>query len=454
MGLTTFSTGLSGLASNSQGLNVVGNNLANLNTVGFKASNISFSEVLGQSFSTLGTNASGNKMHIGFGSQVSAVRPIFSQGSAQTTNNPLDVAIQGKGFLVLSDGGARYFTRAGNMHLDSEGNLIAENGFAVQGYGRNAAGEIDKNLGVNNVKIPSGLAEPMATTEFEFAMNLDADAPDATQFTASVPLYDSLGKPHVATITLQKAITGGVTPVTRWRFDVTIPRNEIAGVPASNTERFSLITGAVAANPPAAGTLLFDNSGKLTSAYIGADPAAPPTLANLQIPPAGVTVPALSSGATLSASGIMWKLINDNSSPNVTAFANSSEVTFSNQNGAAAGTLNNLTIQDDGTLAAAFSNGKTINVAQIVLAQFSNVDGLLAKGNGLFAESSASGSSFFGAPGEGGRGSLLSGALEQSNVDLATELTNIITFQRGYQASARIISATDQIMQEAMNLMQ
>src|SRR3990170_3959524 len=118
MGLTTFSTGLSGLTTSSQGLNVIGNNLANLNTVGFKASNISFTDVLGQTFATAGTDKSGNIAHVGLGAQVGSVRQVFTQGSVQATNNPLDVMIQGKGFLVVKNGSGQSYTRAGNLHLD------------------------------------------------------------------------------------------------------------------------------------------------------------------------------------------------------------------------------------------------------------------------------------------------------------------------------------------------
>src|SRR5204862_1882222 len=132
MGLNTFSTSLSGLDSSTMGLNVVGNNLANLNTVGFKESDVSFSEVLGQQFSTPG----GNMNHIGLGSQVQAVRAEFSQGGVQTSNNPLDVAIQGQGMLVLSDKGTRQYTRVGNMHLDAGGNLVSGAGSNIQGYSR------------------------------------------------------------------------------------------------------------------------------------------------------------------------------------------------------------------------------------------------------------------------------------------------------------------------------
>jgi flagellar hook protein FlgE len=454
MGLTTFSAALSGLSTNSQGLNVVGNNLANLNTVGFKASNISFTDVLGQTFSTAGTPESGRTMQIGLGAQVGSVRQSMTQGSIQTTNNPLDVAIQGKGFLVAKNSDGQFYTRAGNMHLDANGFLVTDNGSQIQGYTRNATtGAIDTNLGMSSIQLPSGIDNPVATSQFELAMNLDANAADKTQFSTPIQVYDSLGKAHTATLTLQKEITTGATPTTRWHFDVTIPNNEIAGVAASDTSQYSLITGGVVTGAPAAGALVFDNSGKLVSAYTGADPATPPPLADLTIPPTGVTMPAMAGGGTLSSS-VSWKLLGDGSSPDITGFASTSAVTASTQNGAASGTLSNVFIGTDGTINAIFSNGKTSQVAQLALAQFSNVDGLVSQGGGFYAETLASGSAFFGAPGEGGRGQTLGGSLEQSNVDMATELTKIITFQRGYQANARMITVTDQLMQETMNLRQ
>src|SRR5207237_5399991 len=148
------STGLSGLATNSQALNVVGNNLANLNTVGYKTSDISFTDILGQTFSTPGTAKSGNTMEIGLGAQVGAVRQLFTQGSLQTTNNPLDVAIQGKGFLVVKNGQGQFYTRAGNLHLDADGNLVTAGGANVQGYTLNAPpGQIDPQRALKHIKV-------------------------------------------------------------------------------------------------------------------------------------------------------------------------------------------------------------------------------------------------------------------------------------------------------------
>jgi flagellar hook protein FlgE len=454
MSLTTFSTGLSGLNTSSEALNVVGNNLANLNTAGYKASSISFSDVLGAQFTTPGTAASGNTASIGLGAQVSSVRANFGQGSLQTTNNPLDVAIQGAGFLIVNNSQGQFYTRAGNLQLDANGNLVTQAGANVQGYLQNpATGQIDQTV-LASIKIPSGLNNPVATSNFNIGMNLDAGAAKGTLFTTAIQVYDSLGKAHIATLSFAKDVSAGSSPTALWRFDITIPNNEVAGVASSNTQQYSLLQGKVATTPPAAGALAFDSTGKLSSAYFGPDPSTLPPLANLSIPPTGVTLPQLADGATLNSTGIQWTLLNSNGTPNITGFSSASAISASSQNGAAAGSLNSLSIQSDGTISAVFSNGTTTNVGQVALARFSNVGGLVDLGSGLFQPTVGSGTPFIGAPGQGGRGTLNGGSLEQSNVDLATELTKIITFQRGYQASAKIITATDQIMQDTINMKQ
>jgi flagellar hook protein FlgE len=452
MNLTTFTTALSGMNANAQGLSVVGNNLANLNTVGFKSSNISFVDVLGEAFAT-GSAGSGN-VNLGLGTQVGSVRANFMAGSVQTTNNPLDVAIQGKGMLVLNGAEGKFYSRAGNLHLEIN-NLVADNGMAVQGYVRNPnTGQVDSNLGLQNIHLPSGLESPVKTSEVELTMNLNANAADATQFSTSFQVYDSIGTAHMAKLTLEKEGTTGTPPLTKWKFDVTIPEKEVAGADPLSTNSYSLITGDVpTASSPTAGTLVFDGSGKLTSAYMGTDPGTLPALDNITFPPSGVTMPTMAGGGALSSS-LAWKLVSADGTSPVTAFASPSDVTFSGQNGAAAGKLNNMTVLSDGTISAVFTNGKTVNFAQIVLAQFGNIDGLEPAGGGLYRESVASGSSFVGTPGDGGRGRLIGGALEQSNVDLATELTKIITFQRGYQANAKLITTTDQIIQQTIQMVQ
>jgi flagellar hook protein FlgE len=448
MSLSSFSTALSGLNANTEGLSVVGNNIANLNTVGFKESDISFSEVLNEQVATGGGASSVN---VGLGTQVQSVTPNFSDGGIQTTNNPLDVAIQGKGFLVVNDKGTQLYTRAGNLHLDANNNLVADNGMNIQGYVLNPSTQlVDPNLGLQNIQLPTGVENPVQTSNFSLSMNLDASAANGTQFTTSVQLYDSTGVSHVATLSLQKQITTGTPPVTQWNFDITIPAKDTA---AGGTGNISLLTGTTASSTPNAGSLVFDNSGNLTSAYIGSAPSTLPALANLTIPPTGVTLPAMTNGAALN-SKMTWQLLTPTGSPSVTGFADSSSVSASTQNGAAPGSLSNIAINADGTISASFTNGKTISFAQIALAQFGNVGGLAPVNGGLYTQTPASGSAVIGAPGTGGAGGLVGGALEQSNVDLATELTKILTFQRGYQANAKVITATDQLTQTTIQMLQ
>ena len=448
MGFNTFSMALSGLSTNTQGLNVVGNNVANINTVGYKMSNITFTDVLGASVAGAGTASGGN---VGMGARVGSVAAAFTQGGLETTNRPTDVAIQGSGFFAVSDGTARLYTRAGNFQVDGDGNLMTSTGHFIQGYGKDpVTGIIDTAGGLSNVKIPKTTGNSNPTSNFELTFNLDNAAAVGTGFSTTVQIYDSVGQVHLASVDFVKdAVTATETS---WKFDITIPHKKFTGVAQTSTDKFSLITGAIAAASPAAGTLVFDSNGKLKSVYTGATPATLPPVANLKLPPAGVTIPAFSNSATLSASGVNWKLIPDTGDYNATGLAAPSILTFSNQDGVPPGEMNSLTIQADGTIAGIFTNGSTVEVAKIAIAMFSNENGLISRGSGLFAETPASGSSLVGTPGDGGRGQLFGGALELSNVDLATEFTKMITFQRGYQANARMMTLTDQILQETVNL--
>ena len=450
MGLTTFSTALSGLTANTMGLNVVGNNLANMNTVGYKVSNVSFTDVLGQTFNGPGTSKSGSSFNVGLGTQTGRVSKNFSQGGLEATGKATDVAIQGDGFFVVNDGAGNFYTRAGNFQVDADGNLVNSAGLAVQGYLRNPqTGLIDRNSGLRDITMPTGLGNSTATSLMEFAINLDAGAPVGTQFATTVPMYDSLGDVHLATVSFQKDSIGADS---RWKFDITIPHKDLDGIAATSTDDFSLITGAIATKPPAAGALVFDSTGNLKSSYTGPDPAVLPPAVNLTIPPGAVVIPLMANGANLAENGIQWKLLGGNGESNLTSFASTSVVTFNSQNGVPPGSMSSLVVQSDGTVQGVFSNGLTQAVAQIGLGKFTNPNGLISRGGGLFSESTASGTVLLVQPGESGTGRLAGGTLEQSNVDLAAEFTKIITFQRGYQANARIITTTDQILQETMDL--
>ena len=451
MDLDTLTVGLSGLNANSAGLDLIGNNLANLNTVGYKESQISFSDVLGQTFST----GSSQGVDLGMGVQVSGTQTDFSQGSIQSTGNPLDVAIQGNGFLVENSNGGTAYTRDGQLQLDQNNNLVSESGANVQGYTTNpTTGQIDPNLGLQNIQIPASTPATV-TSQIQATMNLDAGSPAGTQFSTSFQIYDSLGTAHPATLTLQSAGTAGTPPTTTWNYDLTIPKSDIAGSTSSTTGNYSLVTGATALASPNSGGLVFNSNGTMTSAYIGATaPTTLPALGNLKFPPTGTTMPSLADGATLSPNITLNLVSGTNNAPLVTGSNSASAVTASSQNGAAAGTMSSVAVNADGTIAATYTNGQTVDVAQIAVAQFPDVEGLTSQGGGLYSSSVLSGAATIGAPGAAGAGNLVGGALEQSNVDLASELTQIITYQRGYEANAKTISTTDQLLMDALNLIQ
>src|SRR5579862_3005651 len=209
MSLSTFSTGLSGLTTSSAALDVVGNNLANLNTIGYKSQDISFSDILGQQFGTPGTATSGNTASIGLGAQVSSVATDFSQGTITTTGNPLDVAIQGDGFLVVDNSQGQFYTRDGELQVDANGNLVTQSGANVQGYGVDPkTGQINTNS-LQSITIPSNLTSPTSTSNFNIAMNLHSNAPAGTDFTTQVQIFDSLGNPLTATLTCEKQASAG-----------------------------------------------------------------------------------------------------------------------------------------------------------------------------------------------------------------------------------------------------
>ena len=322
MAFTTFSTALSGLGTNTQGLNVVGNNLANLNTVAFKTVNISFLDVLGESL------AGGQ---IGLGARIDRVAAVFNQGGLETTNNPTDVAIQGPGFFVVSDGVNQLYTRAGNFHLDKDGQLVNPTGKEVQGYAKDpVTGIIDINSKLRTIKVPSTTGNLKATSEFELVFNLNGADAVGSVFSTTLQLYDSLGDAHLATVDFVKdSVTATQTD---WKFDMTIAENELIGFPPTSTNRISLFTGAVATTPPAEGTLVFDNQGKLTSVYLGATPPPPlPAVANVTVPPTAVTIPAFNNSAILDPAGISWNLLDINGDLNATGLSSPSNVTFTKQ---------------------------------------------------------------------------------------------------------------------------
>ena len=419
---TSFSAALTGLDAAQVGVDTVGTNLANLNTTGYKASVVSFYDLVAQNLGL------GNGSSVGLGTGQPLVMPNFSQGAIQTTNGALDGAIQGDGFFVVQDPstGATEYTRAGNFQVDANGNLVTSTGQFVQGWTQ-SGGVLNTTGAITDITIPSGaLQPPVATANMSIDMNLDASAtvgaPNGT-FSTPVTVYDSLGTSHVLTFTF--TLTGANT----WDYAVTIPGADVTAGKA----------GTPYAIPNATGTLTFGGNGVLTAPTIAKNPLA-------------IAIPGLTDGANNLA--VNWSLYNSDGTPKISQFATPTAVATESQDGTAAAQLTHISLSNGGEILAQYSNGQQLAVAQLALASIRNPDSLTSVGDNNFVVSAKTAAPAVGAPNTGGRGNVLSGALESSTVDIAQQFTNLITFQRSYEASAKVITTTDTLTQDTINLIQ
>jgi flagellar hook protein FlgE len=420
MAVGSFSAGLSGLNANGAYLSVIGNNLANINTVGFKASSVTFQDLVSQ---TVG-GSSVNPMQVGLGVTTGAISPVFSQGAIENTREATNVAIQGNGFFVVRGSGGNSYTRAGNFTFNSEGKLVTPDGQFVQGYTQiNATtGAIVTTGQTADITVPPGvLRAPQATSSFFTQANLSSAAATGDTHTTAVQIYDSLGAPHVATITYTKQAAAGT-----WNYAVTVPGADITGGTAGTP--FSVGTGSV----------VFNASGVLTT--VNGAAAADVT----------ITTPTWRNGA--AASSLRWDLVDANGAASLTGYVADSTNSSISQNGSAPGQIDNISIAADGTIMATFGAGQTVAIAQLALATFNNPKGLLKLGSSRYGESQAAGIANVGVAGAGGRGTLIGSALEGSNVDIAQEFTNMILAQRGYQANSKTITVSDELLVETLAL--
>jgi flagellar hook protein FlgE len=413
-----FFVGLSGLTANSMGIKNVGNNLANTNTIGFKFSNLFFEE--------LRTGAATEGASSGQGVAPYSTQEVWTQGNLGQSQVPTDMAIRGSGFFVVSDGGtSQFYTRAGNFLVDSQGRLITQTGHHVMGYPV-IDGEIDVNASLTTLDVtPGQVLRARATSELTFITNLNSETPSSSvsperaRFSTSTVIYDSLGTPHTITVTFTRTDLG-------WDYDMTIPAVNVGGSES---------------DPPAsiqAGSLTFDENGHLTS---------PP--ANIE----DITITGLATGAADLV--FKWRLYDEtDSSSLLTQYNLESSTSETYQDGNAPGTLSGVLVREDGIIEGLFSNGETSPLGQVVLSSFTNPQGLVPIGSNLFARTSQSGEPTLGAPGTGGRGRLQGNAVEMSNVDMAEEFIKLIMFQRGYQANSRVITTSDQVTLEALQLKQ
>jgi flagellar hook protein FlgE len=409
----SFSTALSGLAANNTALDVVGNNLANLNTTGFKADSILFKDIMGQT--------SGSTV-IGAGVATTGTSKQFTQGSIQPTAGPLDAAFEGNGAFVLRNGsGTTLYTRAGNFSFDGTGTLVTGTGEKVQGWSA-VNGVLTTNGNVGDISITAIASQsPTATTKMALDANLDASAPTGTKFSTPLQVVDSLGVTHILTYSFTK------TGSNAWDYDISIPGEDLTGGTAGTPQSL------------ANGSLTFDSAGNLTAPAAGA--------------PVDVkTTTGLVSGA--NDLDMQWSLYAADGTSLLTQFSQTSAASSTSQDGIQAAQLTGIKLGDGGTLMATFSSGKQLAIAQIAVAAIGNPDSLISVGNNNFQVGTNTLTPTVGLPNTGNRGTILGGSLESSNVDLAREFTNLIIYQRGYQANAKVITSQDQIDQVLLNIKQ
>jgi len=415
---TSFSTALSALSAHSTAVDVVGNNLANLNTPGYKASVVSFRDLVTQSL-----GAGLGETQVGFGTGRPFTVRQFTQGAIQASTGLLDAAIQGDGFFIIRDAaGGMLLTRAGNFKVDSTGHLLTLTGERVQGWSEDAAGVVNTNGAIGDIVVPVGtLKAPIATTKFSMDLNLNAAAEagstDGT-FSSPIEIVDSLGATHVLTVTFTKSATANT-----WDYSVTIPGADIGST--NPTEEL------------AKGTLKFDETGRLS------DPAA-------SAPTVAISIAGLANGA--ADQDLNWELYTSSGLARITQFMQPSAVSANTQDGAVAASLIHVGLSDGGNVLAQYSNGTQRVVGRLALAAIRNPESLIAVGNNAFQTSARTALPAIGVPETGGRGKIIGGALEYSTVDIAREFTNLIVYQRGYQANSRVVVAVDELSQETINL--
>lgn len=417
--ISSLYIGQNGLSSSSLELGVIGDNIANAGTIGFKAGRASFAELVGE-------NLVGGGGELGLGTRMVAVQKILTQGALTTTGLSTDLAISGPGMFVVRTPDGLAYTRNGQFTLDQSGFLVDLQGNRVQGFPADATGNVSG--GIADLQPGQATAPPKATTTITIKANLDATtvvdpaAPpfdpanpdDTSDFSTTTQVFDSLGTAHEVTTYYRKTADG------EWEYHALTDGGGIEGGVAGVDVEI------------AAGNLSFDTDGNLT--------ANNPSLDNFF--PKGATGPqalTFNFGALGTRDG-------------VTQFGDPSANNFVGQDGFSAGDLASVSVDSSGNVVGTFTNGQTRSLGQVGLADFPAPDQLQRAGNNLYLQSGTSGEPNIGAPETGGRGALFAGTLEQSNVDVATELVRMIVVQRGFQANSKTVSTADSLLQELIQL--
>ncbi len=411
---------IGGLRNHITFMDVVANNIANVNTAGFKSSRVTFADSLSQTFagaSAPTTDRGGtNPVQVGLGMNLRSIDVFQIQGALQSTGKITDFAIQGSGFFILKDGARTFYTRDGAFDVPLSAELVnPANGFKVQGWLADGSGVVDTTKTIGSIVIPFGRSvAAQESTAVTFVGNLDSRLTTGGVVKTTIDVFDSLGAAHAVTVTFTKAAAANT-------WDVTAAGDG------------TLVT-SVTANPLA---VVFDATGGLLTP----DPTPPATPLELTV---NLAAGVVDVGAVVITTNLDMTA--------VTQFAADGQISTTFNNGFSAGSLISFSVGPGGDITGIFSNGTNRTIGQLATAIFTNPAGLARAGGNMFETSANSGAAIVGTPGTGGRGNVGSGVLEGSNTELAREFTNVILAQRGFQASSRVISASDEMLQDLVSL--
>jgi flagellar hook protein FlgE len=422
--LSSLYTGVSGMQASGEALSIYADNIANSNTTGFKTSRPEFQDVIAKSLKGI---LGGNQ--IGRGTKLANVTPIFSQGAINQTERSTDLAITGDGFFVLDGVDGRTFTRNGAFNFDKEGKLVSIDGATVLGFAAGSDGKISNKL--TPIKLDRTVIDAKATSRVNLQMNLDIRAvagakefdpqrPDLTSdYSNGFTVYDSAGNAHLVTMYFNKVEDG------KWEWHAMVNGEEVTG-----GKKGQMVEAA-------RGQLKFTTDGRLEESKITKNEF------NFNKGALQGQKIEFNFGETVKEGG---------SGLQTTQYGTNSDLYKHTQDGYTAGTVAGLSFNDDGVLSAIYTNGETINLAQVAIAKFENNEALFKTGQNKFKESRNSGQPFIGKPGEGGRGRIVPKSIESSTTDIAQEFINLMTTQRSFQANARTINSADDLMQEVFNI--
>jgi flagellar hook protein FlgE len=424
--LSSMWTGITGLQAQGEALGVVADNIANANTVGFKASRAEFSDVMSRSLKGVD---GGNQL--GRGVRVQSITPIMAQGNLDNTERSTDLAVNGNGFFQLKGSEGTTYSRDGSFKFDKNGMLVNNSGQRVQGFQADEKGKIENKI--SDIRFPKALINASGTKEIKLDLNLDSrniansktfdpkDPYKTSHYSTAVEMFDSQGNKHLMNLFFNKGEDR------TWTFKGLVDGKEI--MDASEGQDQAIVVE---------GKLTFTEDGKLQSQE--------------------VTNSALNfKGGAKQDQQIKFNFGDDLASggkgiDGTKQFGKDSDVVSWSQDGYAAGTVTGLAFNDEGVLTASYSNGQVLDLAQIALAKFEAPEALFKVGGNMFKESRDSGAAAVGAPRMAGRGSVMSKSLERSTVDLAGEFVNMITSQRGFQANSKIITTSDELLSEVIQL--